>query len=84
MTALATAALDLDALQARIDQRRALIPGNVHAAALVDRPCGICGARPSRPYLPGPRCPAHAAQPPRGYCAPNRCYCPADSCTRPA
>ncbi|MFI6903063.1 hypothetical protein ACIBKY_17505 [Nonomuraea sp. NPDC050394] len=41
-----------------------------------------CGATPTRPYLPGPRCPAHTPsalagrpEPTGGHCAPKRCYC---------
>lgn len=51
--------------------------------ARADRPCADCGATPARRYLTGPLCASCAPPQPPGYCL-ARCYCPGDSCTRPA
>lgn len=52
--------------------------------AQAERPCLTCGARPTVLFPGGRLCADHAPpQPTRGYCAPNRCYCRADSCQRP-
>lgn len=63
--------------------------GNQANRGSAGRPCGYpgpdgtCGATPTRPYLPGPRCPAHtpaalASKPEPGsgrYCPPAICWC---------
>lgn len=84
---LATAALDLDALNARIDAARAGRAAFVTRVerAHAERPCQACGAAPTVLFPRGRLCASCAPpQPTRGYCAPLRCYCPTDSCQRPA
>jgi hypothetical protein len=53
------------------------------APARPDSPCQRCGATPTRLYAQGHRCPtctpaalAGLPEPPAGYCAPLRHYCP--------